>query len=298
MKESFDIFCQTIRIGENLLDLSYSDYRDAYDFSLQHYSTYSDHFVDHFENHSDCKKGEYEFDLFRYFFIKAIENRIASDLYAETSRGNVCDVFWSPFDIFLDQYPTNLPRHLEKIVNAEQQVAATLAKAIKRELDTDQSYCFGVDILNAILFLGQTIGYHIEKENTHYKGYPCSKMLTRNELNEIAGFNLCSWLESNDFVIEGINFTRDTYQNIIATKGQETYYVLLSAEIAPVTPGFIHLDLDNLYNSASEDGAIPYYASVSIGSADEKHFNDGILLYGDETRYMVNAIGELERESR
>ncbi len=118
MTDSFSAFCQTIQTGEETLGLSYCDYRDAYDFSLEHYSENSKHFIDYFENHSNLVKGKYEYDLIRYFFIKAIENRISSDLYANTARGNVCDVFCSPFDIALDSYPTNLPKHLESIVKA------------------------------------------------------------------------------------------------------------------------------------------------------------------------------------
>ncbi len=121
-------------------------------------------------------------------------------------------------------------------------------------------------------------------------------MLTKNELNEIAGTNLCKWLIGNGFEIEGANFTRDTIQNIIATKDGDKVFVLLSAEIAPVDPGFIPIDLDNLYNAAMAEKAVPYYASVSLASADNGHFNDGIILYGDQTRFRVNAIGELEAE--
>lgn len=296
MADSFAVFCRTLQIGEQLLGLSYSDYQDAYDFSIKHFSVHSDHFVDHFENHSDLNEGEYEYDLVRYFFIKAIEHRIASDLYANTSRGNMCDVFWSPFDIDMDSYPTNLPKHLERIVNANQTDAARLAKAVMKELKSNNSYRFGPDVLNAILFIGQTIGYHIGKANTHYKGYACSEMLTRNELNGYAVLNLCNWLKGNGFEIEASNTTRDTVQNIIATKDSHRVYVLLSAEVAPEDPGFLPLDLDNLYNAAEEEGAIPYYASVSLGSANDAHFQDGVLLYGDQVRFRVNAVGELEKE--
>ena len=293
---SFDVFCRTIRIGERLFGLSYSDYSDAYNFSEQYFSSTSEHFIDFFENHSDRAKGEYEFDLIRYIFIKAIEHRIASDLYAKTSRGNVCDVFRSPFDISLDNYPTNLPKHLEVIVNSRQRDAFDLASAIIQEVESNRAYAFGKDVLNAVQFVGQTIGYRIGKENISYNGYPCSEMLTRNELDDIAGRNLCQWLSNNGFKIESTNFTRDTVQNVIATKDGQQVFVLLSAEIAPETPSFRPTDLDSLYNAAKEAGAIPYYASVSMGSADNAHFNAGVIMYGDEMRFRVNAVGELEAE--
>ena len=121
-------------------------------------------------------------------------------------------------------------------------------------------------------------------------------MLTRNELNKTAGINLCKWLEDNGFVVKSANFTRDTYQNIVAFKDGKKIYLLLSTEVAPETPGFAQHDLDSLYNSALKEGAIPYYASVSLGSVNNTHFHDGVLLFDDQTRFRINAIGELELE--
>lgn len=296
MTNSYDTFKRTIQIGERLFNLSYSDYHDAYWFSSQYYSEQSNHFIDHFIHHSDLSRGEYEFDLIRYFYIKSIEHRIASNLYANTSRGNVCDVFLSPFDISMEQYPTSLPKHLEDIVNSKQNEAYDLANAVIQELESEKSYFFGREVLNALQFIGQTVGNQLATNNLYYKGYPCSEMLTRNELNITAGINLCKWLENNGFMIKSANFTRDTYQNIVAVKDGKTVFVLLSTEVAPERPGFTQHDLDSLYNSALKEGAIPYYASVSLGSENSVHFHDGVLLFGDQTRFMVNAFRELELE--
>ena len=97
-------------------------------------------------------------------------------------------------------------------------------------------------------------------------------------------------------MIKSTNFTRDTYQNIVAFKDGKKVFVLLSTEVAPERPGFTQHDLDSLYNSALKEEAVPYYASVSLGSANNAHFHDGVLLFGDQVRFMVNAIGELELE--
>lgn len=295
MKSEFSIFVKTLQIGEKVLDLSYTDYEDAFEFSNKCFSQLSHHFIDFFENHSDRKKGEYEYDLIRYFFIKAIENRIASDIFSETSRGNMCDVFHSPFDIDMAEYPANLPYHLEKTTNSNQSDGYKLADAIVEELDRDLNYSFGESVLNAIMFLGHTIGHRYSQENLTYYGYSCSEMLTRNEINSIAGDNLCKWLNNQDYEIGEANFTRDTYQNIVARKDCELLHILISAEITPIDPVFIPLDIDNLYNAAHDAGAVPYYASVSLGSVDQKHLNDGVLLYGDQIRYRVNAFVKLEQ---
>ena len=84
--------------------------------------------------------------------------------------------------------------------------------------------------------------------------------------------------------------------NIVASNDSNRIFILVSAEIAPVDPGFIPLDLDNLYKAAIDAGATPYYASVSLGSADEQHFSDGIIMYGDAVRFRINAFAELETE--
>ena len=147
-------------------------------------------------------------------------------------------------------------------------------------------------VLNAVGFLGQTVGYHLAKENQQYQGFNCSELLTRNELNEVAGANLCKWLKHNGFSIKETNFTRDTVQNIIANIEGHKIFILLSAEIAPKDPGFLPMDFDALYESASSEGAIPYYASVSIASCVRDHFHKQVVLFGDKIQYRINAFGE------
>jgi len=294
--DTFPIFKTVLKIGEAMLRLTYSDYGDAYSFSSNHYSRLSHHLVDYFENHSNATAGEYEQDLIRYFYIKFIENRIASDLYTNTSRGNVCDVFFSPFDVTLKSYPTNLPSHLEDLVNDHQEEGDRLASSIINELSKPLSNSTLETVLNAVGFLGQTIGYHLGKENHQYLGLNCSEMLTRNELNEVAGVNLCKWLENNGFSIEETNYTRDTVQNIIANIENQKVFILMTAEIAPKNPGFLQMDCDALYEAASREGAIPYYASVSIASCNKDHFDKQVILFGDKVQYRINAFGELEKE--
>ena len=294
--EMFRVFKTALSTGEALLGVTYSDYEDAFSFSNNHYSKLSHHLIDYYENHSNATAGEYEQDLIRYFYIKFIENRIASDLFANTSRGNVCDIFFSPFDVPLKSYPTNLPSHLEALVNEHQEEGGRLATSILNNFREPISGSELETILNAVGFLGQTIGYHLGKENQSYKGFNCSELLTRNELNEIAGVNFCKWLESNGFSIEETNYTRDTVQNIIANIEGRKVFILLAAEIAPKNPGFLPMDLDALYEAASNEGALPYYASVSIASCDKDHFDKQVVLFGDKVQYRVNAFGELEKE--
>lgn len=296
MLSAYDTFIKTLKIGADLLSISYSDYQDAYEYSERYHSAVSEHMIDFFINHSDAEPGEYEYDLCRYIFIKAMEQRISSDLFSSTERGNMCDIFHSPFDIGLNSYPTNLPKHIEDAVNDYQREGHALSQLVMNELSADPEYVFGSEILNALQFLGQTVGYHVGQENRTYKSYDSSRMLTRNELNEIAGHNLCNWLVQNAFKIEEANFSRDTYQNIVAFNEDGRIFILVSAEIAPIDPGFIPQDLDNLYEAASDAGATPYYASVSLGSADERHFSDGIIMYGDAVRFRINAFAELEVE--
>lgn len=288
---SFDIFVNTIKLGEKLLHLHFSDYQEAFEFSGEHYSEMSQHFVEHFTNHSNLTKGEFEENLFRYLFIKSIENRIASDLYSNTSRGNVCDTFYSPFDIFIQKYPTNLPHFLEGIVNYEQKNGTILAHEIYEQNKNDNLLC--VEILNAIHFIGQAIGYRISQENKTFKGYICPDFLTRNEINQIAISNFCSQLTDSGYQIFDTNYTRDSYQSIVAQKDNEKFNILVSAEISPVEPGFIKLDFDNLYSLSKKEGSHPYYASISLGSTNEQHFNDGVIIAGDDIRYKINAFDEL-----
>lgn len=287
--DRFNKFKMALTVGEKVLDFHCTDYQDAYNYSLRSHSMNSESFVEHFSN----QKEPYVLDLLRYIFIKAIEWQVSSDLYANTTRGNVCDIFISPDDIFLDKYPTNLPKCLENAINEYQPVGSVLATELSNAISLSGYSTLDIDVLNAVQFLGQTIGNKVSQENAQYKEYHTADMLTRNELNQIAGENFCNWLENNGFEITDTNFTRDTYQNIISQQGQNTLFILMSAEIAPVSPGFLSIDLNNLCKCALESHAIPCYASISMGAVDEKHFQDGIILYGDKCRFRVNAFDQL-----
>ena len=247
-KTSKSIFTETLKLGEQILGLSFTDYDDAYSFSEEQYSGTSKHFIEHFTHHSDEPKGSYEKDVIRYNYIKAIEHRISSDIYANTSRGNVCDVLRSPFDIHLPAYPTNLPKHLEEIVNSFQKDAERLAREIVLKVLPKVDNSLSHQILNAVQFLGQAFGYHVGRDNMIYNGYKCSEMLTRAEINRIAGSNLCRWLEQNEYEINGVSFSREPCLSIMATQEDSRILIVFSAEIAPTDPGFIKEDLDEAFS--------------------------------------------------
>ena len=291
----YQTFLITLKTGEKALGLSYADYQDAYTFSQQHFSAMSHHLLDYFKMHSPLTPERYERDLIRYSFIKAIEHRISSDLFTNTSRGNVCDLFLSPFDISLKNYPTNLPLFLERMVNERQMEAARLTSSIIETLD-ENGACVEEPVLNAVMFLGQTVGHRVGNENKAYLSYNTSEMLTRNELNSIAGVNLCKWIERDGFNVIQTNFNRETPWSVVAECEGEKYYIFMSTEIAPVAPGFRREDLDLLYKAARNDGAIPWYASVSLASNDDQRFQDGVVLAGESVRFMVNAFDELVAE--
>lgn len=293
---AYERFVKVLSMGEKVLHISYSDYNDAFEFSAKYFFETSKHFIEHFKQHSTLSKGSYESDLIRYIFIKSIEQRISSDIFANTTRGNVCDIFYSPFDIFLPSYPTNMPLFLEKAINERQKVASALAARVLEVLSNESIDVLPVEALNAVQFLGQTVGYQVGQENRIYKSYRTNEMLTRNEINELAGHNLCTWLSRNEFEISEANFSRDTFYNIIARQGKQDCFILMSAEVAPEEAGFIPQDLNNLYSEAYDSGAVPYYASVNVASKDTDHFSDGVLLFGDQVMFRVNAFAVLEKE--
>ncbi len=289
---SYEIFEKALLICEEVLGPMSLDHKEAYDFSKQYYSMLPEHLANTILNETEkYKKGKYERDLLRFVFVKSIENRIASDLYSDTNRGNVCDVYFSPEDMDLEKYPTNLPLHLEEIVNRQQQTADYIFTKI---LDNFTNFEQGInDILLAVFCYAQEYGYNLGQENLTYNSYNCSDMLTRNEIMSISCNNVCSWLEGNNFEISEMNYTRDTYQNIVAILNDKKYYILLSCEIAPTTPGFRSKDLENLYQISKENKATACIISLSIRSSDEKHFKDAIILAGDEIQYRINCFEEL-----
>ena len=244
------------------------------------------------ENADSYPKGTYEKNLLRFMFVKAIEERIADDFYRETARGKVKNIFYSPLDVDLDVYPMNLPLHLETLVNEQRKVADEVVlgiiEALGNAVDSDME-----DILVGVFCYAQFYGIKLGKENRIYKSYDCSNMLTRNELLEAAGSYGCKWLENGGFCITETSFNKETYQNIVANRNGKMYYVLLSTEVEPVKPVFTPRELDSYYVIAQEDGAVPALMSVTLRSKDEKHFADGIILAGDETKFKVNCFDEL-----
>ena len=289
---SYEVFNKALSICEEVLGAMSLEHKEAYDFSQEYYSTIPSHLETYILNDKEAyKAGTYEKNLLRFVFIKSIENRIASDLYSDTERGNVCDVFFSPVDMDLDNYPTNLPLHLEQLVNRQQQTADFMFSKILESFNNLQDDM--KDVLLAVFCYAQEYGYHLGQENSKYKSYNCSDMLTRNELTQVACNNVCSWLENHNFKISEVNHTRDTYQNIVALLDSKKYYILLSAEIAPTTPGFRPKDFENLFSISQKDGALPCIISVSLRADDETHFNDGVILAGDKILFMINGFQEL-----
>lgn len=289
---SYEIFEKALLICEEVLGPMSLEHKEAYDFSKQYYSMLPEHLANTILNETEkYKKGKYERDLLRFVFVKSIENRIASDLYSDTNRGNVCDVYFSPEDMDLEKFPTNLPLHLEEIVNRQQQTADYIfTKILENFTNFEQEMN---DILLAVFCYGQEYGYNLGQENLKYNSYDCSDMFTRNEITSIGCQNVSAWLEQHKFEITELNHTRDTYQNIIATLDTKKYYILLSCEIVPTTPGFRKKDLENLYKIATSNNALPCFISVSLRSSDEKHFNDGVILAGDKILYKINCFEEL-----
>lgn len=290
------LFIKTLKLGESMLSLSFYDYEDAYSYSEENFSETSRHFIEHFTEHSDEPKGTYEKDVVRYNYIKAIEHRISSDIYSKTSRGNMCDVLRSPFDIHLAKYPMNLPKHLENIINGFQDEAERFSSRVISDIlpCNDRNLCY--EMLNAVQFLGQAFGYHIGQENQQYKGYNCCDLLTRDEINIVAGTNLCKWLAQNGYDIEAASYTREPCLSVSATKDEQNVLIVFSAEIAPIVPGFIEEDLDEIYDLAKHWNAIPYFACINIGSCNKKHFDDGVILSGDSMKYSVSAFDVLEKD--
>lgn len=83
---------------------------------------------------------------------------------------------------------------------------------------------------------------------------------------------------------------------MISKKGDQYFYIIISAEIYPIVPGLSIEEIDALYNSAMTAEAEPYYACINLASTNSQHFNDNVLLYNDKTMYKVVAFSRLEAE--
>lgn len=296
-KPEFKLFVRALRAGELIFDMEVEDYEGAYEIANETFTERSVEFIEAISKSSNEMTGFYEKDLMRYLFIKAIEQVVSDEIYKNTSRGNKSAVTYSPTSIHLKSYATNLPKHLEEVIDSYQGNAKDLAKVIFNEIITMDGELISWPILNAIQLWGQEFGQLIADRNRKYMSYDTSELLTKNEIKEIAGKYFCEWLKPKGFYVKKTDYSRGCYKNIIADKMGKVAYIFMEVEIEPDVPGFIPRDLDTLSEIAEAEGALPYYGAMTVGSMNDEHFRDGVILDGDKVKFKLQSFEKLELSS-
>jgi hypothetical protein len=252
----------------------------------------------YFVNGEQLAVNERSSSIIRYFYFKSMENQISYKLFNGTG---LWDVFYSPEEIEQPVYRTNLPCHLEEMINFQvneiNDFACDLLQYKNRVCNTAGDIkLFWKTVLLYIQIIGDIRAERMGLAAKKIGSYSNESMLTIREVREIAGSTLVSQLEASGYEISSFDFGFDPYYNIIAIIHDSTLFILTSAQISPTDPYFRPYELDKLYENSHQNAAIPYYASISVRSVDTSHYKDGVILRGDKTMVRTNAFGELEIE--
>jgi len=296
-KPEFKLFVRAMRAVELIFDMDVDDYEEAYEMADEFFTKRSKEFIEEINKMQSETFGFYEKDLMRYFFIKSIEQVVSDELFQNTSRGNKSEVSYSPSAIHLKSYPTNLPKHLEEVVDSYQGNAKDFAKVIYTEIITMDGDPISYTILNAVQLWGFEFGQTIASRNLKYMTYPTSDLLTPKEIKEIAGKYFCEWLKPKGFYVKETDYSSGCYKNVIADRMGKVAYIFMEVCVEPDVPGFIPGDLDIFSDLADKENALPFVGSMSIGSMDPEHLRDGIVLAGDKVRFKMHSFEKLELKS-
>ena len=237
--------------------------------------------------------------LFKYFFMKAFEGKVASYIYKDNPKRNkeAFDLYYSADEILEPTYRTNLPAHIEA------KVITYSAKAHKYGvLIVDKFIKPGVKFNSTqLLILTQCIASafavkEIEKNNlvTTIAGVDNSMLLTMNEVRKIAGDNFYNMLLSLGYDVKAYSNLIDVYDNFIVEKNGQRYSILFDAQVYPVDTHFFGSQLKGLYKAARDDESIPCVAGINLGSKNSDHFNAGIIVKDDIYMIKYEGVSKLE----
>lgn len=229
-----------------------------------------------------------------YFFVKAIEHSISYDLYDNLG---VFSVPLSPDDIGQGRFRSNLPNHLDDLVNEELKTGSKLAEAyLARTADTDPASEQSDRAYQTALLIADTYAQKQKFSKVTVRDYPNALLLTPNEYRKLAAEMFLPLMEKQ---IEGCDilekdFSLDPYFNVIARYQQGLHFILFAIEVSPREPKVLSQSFYALIEEAKSQGASAYIISLGIRSKDEQHFQDGVLLRNEPAMYRLNDFREID----
>lgn len=237
-------------------------------------------------------------EIATYLFFKALEYHVSYEVYG---RLGLHDTYYSFEEIGNPPFRTNLPHHLDRLIQYHSNEASGLVDDL---LNYKNQYCasdlderaFWFAAWNYTQSIGDIFGNILGLATRTIGSYANADILTMREIREISGNTFINQLADHGYEINTCDFGFDPYYNIVAKNGASTFFILVSAEVSPTEPSFKPFELDKLFDISQEQGALPYFASLSIRSADNSHYEDGVIIRGDKAKVRINAFNELELE--
>lgn len=254
--------------------------------------------TDHFSCGSESVPAGIEAEIATYLFFKALEHQVS---YAIYGRLGLHDTHYSFEEIGQPPFRTNLPRNLDRLIQHHSSEASGLVddllsyknSACASDLD-ERAFWFAA--WNYIQNVGDIFGDRLGLATRTIGSYANPDILTMREIREISGSTFVNQLVANRYKINACDFGFDPYYNVVAQNGNSTLFILVNTEVSPTEPSFKPFELDKLFDISQEQVALPYFASLSIRSADSSHYDDGVIIRGDKTMVRINAFSKLELE--
>lgn len=238
--------------------------------------------------------------MISFAFLKGMEQRVACSVYSNTQRHS-CYNFYPAIEECMagnfQSFATDLPNHLTKEIRKQLDLTTAYARAVVQSKPDIRSADDLQCLLLTVAVVGDSWATRCCVDRSGIKDYSNADMLTMDEIRKIAGdVFIRQVLLPDGAEILNRNFNRDFQANVLAEiKGERRAYIVRAA-VYPEQPAFLPFELDRLYEGARNNGFIPYFVSVLVASANERHFSDGVILIGDETKAMIAACNKLERE--
>ncbi len=233
--------------------------------------------------------------VFRFAFLKGMEQRVASDTYSNTKRHSSYDFYALREDcLCLDgsvKIITELPCHLDKAICSYTAIADNFASRMVKEKCLPDGHS-----IVATCLIGDYLAKAKGIASIQIKDYANADMLTMEEMRDIAGHVLLDQCVSNGGEILTSRFTRSCNTNAVVKYKDETRAYLLRATSYPNDIGFWPYELDRLYNGAIAHNCVPYIITASVASQNERHFADGVVMVGDKCKVMFTGSLKLEPE--
>ncbi|MBR6253010.1 MAG: hypothetical protein IKR04_04135 [Clostridia bacterium] len=118
-----------------------------------------------------------------------------------------------------------------------------------------------------------------------------SNLMSKQDMWNVATDTIVKYLEKENYTIEGVNSSCNTYPNIVASKDGTLYGIIIDVDEVRKQPKYSTRRTFDMLRFARKFNAVPLYASVGLGAANPERFDKELLIKHDPEGYYANFVG-------